>query len=215
MRLSDGNVPGQHNCYRFLVATLQAALASPDQSARLKAALTAGTFPQPEYIDVLIAQCAHETDFFVRDTLSWALMRNDIDLVVDRLKPELASENPQAKSQAIHTLSKIGDKKNYPLITEDLFFDSNDLVATTAWRAASVLVPDDQKEALVKKLITQLGRGDSDVQFSLTRFLCAIGDEIIGPLKEATTSPREDIRVQAEFTLMRYQEMKLEFEKKD
>jgi hypothetical protein len=95
-----------------------------------------------------------------------------------------------------------------------LFYDSNDLVATTAWRAASVLVPDDQKAALVKILITQLGRGDSDVQFSLTRFLCAIGDEIVGPLKEATTSPREDIRVQAEFTLMRYQEMKLEFEKK-
>ena len=141
-------------------------------------------------------------------------MRNDIDIVVERLRPELSSENPQAKSQAIHTLSKIGDKKNYSLITEDLFYDSNDLVASTAWRAASVLVPDDQKTALVKILVTQLGRGDSDVQFSLTRFLCAIGDEIVGPLKEATTSPREDIRVQAEFTLMRYQEMKLEFEKK-
>ena len=196
------------------MATLQAMLASPDQSVRLKAALAAGTYPKVEYIQILISQCAHEPDFFVRDTLSWALMRNDIDEVVKCLESELKSKNPQAKSQAIHTLSKIGDKKNYPLITDEMLLDSDDLVATTAWRAASVLVPDNEKAALVKTLITQLGRGDSDVQFSLTRFLCAIGDEIIKPLQEAAQSAREDIRVQAEFTLLRYQEMKLESIKK-
>jgi HEAT repeat protein len=195
------------------MATLQAMLASPDQSVRLKAALAAGTYPKAEYIHILISQCAHEPDFFVRDTLSWALMRNDIDEVVKCLESELKSKNPQAKSQAIHTLSKIGDMKNYPLITDEMLLDSDDLVATTAWRAASVLVPDNEKPALVKTLITQLGRGDSDMQFSLTRFLCAIGDEIIKPLQEAAQSSREDIRVQAEFTLLRYQEMKLESSK--
>ena len=80
------------------MATLKAHLESPDQSVRLKAALAAGTFPKPEYIDVLVTQCATESDFFVRDTLTWALMRNEVEKVVERLKPELISENPQAKT---------------------------------------------------------------------------------------------------------------------
>mgnify|MGYP000577586379 FL=1 len=53
------------------MATLEALLKSPDQSVRLKAALAAGTYPNLDHIEVLIRQCASETDFFVRDTLSW------------------------------------------------------------------------------------------------------------------------------------------------
>lgn len=188
-------------------------LASPDQSVRLKGALAAGTYPAPEFIEILITQCAHEPDFFVRDTLSWALMRHDHKTVVERLTIELNSPVVQARSQAIHTLSKIGDKKNYPLITPELLFDSDDSVASTAWRAASVLVPDEEKAALVELLITQLGRGDSDIQFSLTRFLCALGEVIVAPLTEAAKSTNEAIRVQAEFTLLRFREMELEFKK--
>ena len=190
--------------------TLRALLDSPDQSVRLKAALAAGTYPEDEFIEVLISQCAIEPDFFVRDTLSWALMRNDISKVVKRLETELESTNNQAKSQAIHTLSKIGDKANYRLITDAMLFDSDDFMAATAWRVASVLVPDDLKPTLVKKLITQLGRGDSDTQFGLTRFLCALGECIVEPLTEASKSTDETISNQAKFTLMRFSEMQLE-----
>ncbi len=196
------------------MATLKALLESPDKSVRLKAALAAGTYPDPDFIDVLVSQCAHEPDFFVRDTLSWALLRNDVPKVVERLKPELNSENPQAKSQALHTLTKIGDKQFYSLITHEHLFDSNDKVAVTAWRAASVLAPESEAVALTKILVTQLGRGDSDVQFDLTRFLCALGEVIIEPLTEAAKSDKEEISLHASFTLMRYQEMSLEGKKK-
>ncbi len=145
------------------MATLKALLESPDKSVRLKAALAAGTYPDPDFIDVLVFQCAHEPDFFVRDTLSWALLRNDVPKVIERLKPELNSENSQAKSQALHTLTKIGEKKFYTLITNEHLFNSNDKVAVTAWRAASVLAPESEAPALTKVLVTQLGRGDSDV----------------------------------------------------
>ena len=192
------------------MATLQTLLASPDQSVRLKAALAAGTYPEVEFIEVLISQCAIESDFFVRDTLSWALMRNDVAKVVKRLETELQSANPQAKSQAIHTLSKIGDKANYSLITDEMLFDPDDFIASTAWRVASVLVPDDQKVILVKKLITQLGRGDSDIQFGLTRFLCALGECIVEPLTEASRSADDTTSNQAKFTLLRFREMQLE-----
>jgi HEAT repeat protein len=196
------------------MATLQELLNSPNQSVRLKAALAAGTYPNPDQIEILIVQCANESDFFVRDTLSWALMRHDQTSVVDRLKLELKSENSQAKSQALHTLSKIGDKENYTLITRDLLLDSDDFVASTAWRSASVLVPDVDKPALVQILISQLGRGDSDTQFGLTRFLCAIGQPIVAPLTQAAQSLDEIFRTHAEFTLIRFQEMELEKVKK-
>jgi HEAT repeat protein len=196
------------------MATLQELLNSPNQSVRLKAALAAGTYPNPDQINILIVQCASESDFFVRDTLSWALMRHDQTSVVAQLKIELKSENSQARSQALHTLSKIGDKENYTLITRDLLLDSDDFVASTAWRSASVLVPDADKSALVELLISQLGRGDSDTQFGLTRFLCAIGEPIVAPLMQAAQSADEIVRTQAEFTLIRFQEMELEKVKK-
>jgi HEAT repeat protein len=196
------------------MATLEALLKSPDQSVRLKAALAAGTYPNLDHIEVLISQCASESDFFVRDTLSWALMRQDRPTVVQRLIPELKSANPQSRSQALHTLSKIGDQNNYALITRDLLLDSDDFVASTAWRSASVLVPDADKPALVEILISQLGRGDSDTQFGLTRFLCAIGQPIVAPLKLAAQSLDEVVRTHAEFTLIRFQEMELEKEAK-
>ena len=196
------------------MATLQELLNSPDQSARLRAALSAGTYPDLSHIDVLIKQCATEPDFFVRDTLSWALMRQDRETVEARLIPELNSSNSQARTQAIHTFSKIGDKKNYSLITKEMLLDPDDSVASTAWRAASVLVPDEEKAALVQVLISQLGRGDSDTQFGLTRFLCAIGQPIVEPLTEVAKSADERIRTHAEFTLIRFQEMELEKVKK-
>ena len=196
------------------MATLEALLKSPDQSVRLKAALAAGTYPNLDHIEVLIRQCASETDFFVRDTLSWALMRQDRPTVVQSLIPELKSANPQSRSQALHTLSKIGDKNNYSLITTELLLDADDFVASTAWRSASVLVPDADKPALVEILISQLGRGDSDTQFGLTRFLCAIGQPIVAPLMHAAQSADDTVRTQAEFTLIRYQEMELEKVKK-
>ena len=196
------------------MATLEALLKSPDQSVRLKAALAAGTYPNLDHIEVLIRQCASESDFFVRDTLSWALMRQDRPTVVQRLIPELKSSNPQSRSQALHTLSKIGDKDCYSLITLDLLLDADDFVASTAWRSASVLVPEADKPALVEILISQLGRGNSDTQFGLTRFLCAIGQPIVDPLMRAAHSTDEIVRTHAEFTLIRYQEMELEKVKK-
>lgn len=196
------------------MATLQELLNSPNQSVRLKAALAAGTYPNPGQIETLISHCANESDFFVRDTLSWALMRHDQKLVVALLKTELKSENPQARSQALHTLSKIGDKENYALITRDLLLDTDDFVASTAWRSASVLVPENQKQVLVELLISQLGRGDSDTQFGLTRFLCAIGKQIVTPLTRAAQSLDEVVRTHAEFTMIRFQEMELEKVKK-
>ena len=153
---------------------LRAALASGNSSTRLRAALAAGTTPEPEYVDVLIEQCAIEPDFFVRDMLTWALTRHDD--TVDRLVSELRSDVAQARSQALHTLSKIGDRRAWPAISTELLQDADDEVARAAWRTAVALVPDDERAPLARTLVTQLGRGERDVQRSLSRALAELGD---------------------------------------
>lgn len=75
-------------------------------------------------------------------------------------------------------------------------------------------MPDEEKAHLVKILVTQLGRGDGDLQFGLTRFLCMIGEPIVEPLTAAMKSDDENVRVHAQITLMRFRELELEFNKR-
>ncbi|WP_425425549.1 HEAT repeat domain-containing protein [Amycolatopsis marina] len=156
------------------------ALAARNSSTRLKAAMMAGTQPDPGLVDALLARCAIEPDFFVRDMLTWALTRLPPEVTVPGLRAELRSEHAQARSQALHTLSKIGDENVWPAITRSLLHDADDEVARSAWRAAVVLVPAGEKEGLAVELATELGRGDRYVRLSLSRALVALGD-VIGP----------------------------------
>ena len=70
--------------------------------------------------------------------------------------------------------------------------DSNDEVARSAWRAAVILVPQGQERQLAEELSALLGRGDPDVQLSLSRALVTLGEDAIMPilrLAEASENP--------------------------
>ena len=171
------------------------ALAADASSTRLKAALTIGTDPDPALVETLMARCAIEPDFYVRDMLTWALTRLPPGVTVPRLLTELGSEVAQARSQALHTLSKVGDVSAWPAITRSLLRDANDEVARAAWRAAVALVPDGQEQDLARELAAQLGRGDREVQLSLSRALIELGDAVAPILHAAMGS--DDPRVAA------------------
>jgi HEAT repeat protein len=155
---------------------LRAALRHPDASSRLQAALTAGTRPDDRYIPVLVARCAVEPDFFVRDMLTWALTRHEPRATVDAVIPELRSSIPQARSQGLHTLSKIGDPRGWTAITPALLGDHDDAVARAAWRTAAGLVPAGEEEALAGRLAGQFGRAGRDTHQSLSRAFVMLGD---------------------------------------
>lgn len=171
-------------------------------SARLTAALTTGTRadPSPALVDALVARCGVEPDFFVRDMLTWALTRLPPELTVPRLVAELGSARAQARSQALHTLSKIGDRTAWPAITRALLHDPDDEVARSAWRAAVVLVPAGDRARLAADLAAQLGRGDRTVQLSLTRALVALGDVIEPELRRGRASADPAVRAHARAT---------------
>ncbi len=181
--------------------TLTSALAADHASTRLRAALAIGTNPEPGLVDILIARCAIESDFFVRDMLTWALTRLPSEITVPRLVAELRSEVAQARSQALHTLSKVKDRTVFPAITSSLLRDSDDDVARSAWRAAVTLVPEEEKGKLAAELAAQLGRGDQDLQRSLSRALIALGAEVVEPvLRSAMVNDAPGVRLHASAT---------------
>lgn len=166
-------------------------------SVRLRAALAAGTTPDPRYVGKLVERSAIEPEFYVRDTLTWALTRHPVSLTLPGLLREVRSERAQARSQALHTLSKIGDRRAWPAVTRSLLCDADDEVARSAWRTAVVLVPEGEEPALAGVLVTQLGRGGRETQRSLSRALVALG-EVIGPaLHTATADPDPRTRAHA------------------
>ncbi|MFJ3960975.1 HEAT repeat domain-containing protein [Streptomyces sp. NPDC090036] len=163
-------------------------------SVRMRAAMGIGLDPQLCFVEKLVEQCAIEPDFSVRETLTWALVRHPASVAVPRLIEELRSERAQARSQALHTLSKIGERQAWPAITRALLADTDDEVARSAWRAAVVLVPEGEEAGLAGVLATQLGRGEREMQLSLSRALIALGEAAFATLGAAMTDTDPRVR---------------------
>ncbi|MFE7295733.1 HEAT repeat domain-containing protein [Streptomyces sp. NPDC057579] len=172
-------------------------LEDSSSSVRLQAALAVGTAPDPRFVDKLIERCAIEPEFFVRDMLTWALVRHPVSLTLPRLVREVRSGRAQARSQALHTLSKTGDRQAWPAITRALLSDADNEVARSAWRAAVALVPEGQESPLATALATQLGRGERETQLSLSQALVALGEVIVPVLHAATTADDPGVRAHA------------------
>src|SRR5699024_7504352 len=172
------------------------ALAHPDSSTRLRAALAAGTRPDPALVTALVHRCRTEPDFFVRDMLTWALTRHPAALTVPLLLTELRSTFGQARSQALHTLSKIGDQGVWPAIRAAVH-DPDAEAARSAWRAAGVLVPRVAESGSARGRVRELGRGGHDTRRSLSRALVALGDAVAPAVEAATASSAPRVRAHA------------------
>ncbi|MFC8102423.1 HEAT repeat domain-containing protein [Streptomyces sp. NPDC057363] len=166
-------------------------------SVRLRTAMAVGTAPDARYVGRLVERCASEPDFQVREMLTWALTRHPASTTVPRLIDEVRSERARARGQALHTLSKIGDRRAWPAITRALLADADDEVARSAWRAAVVLVPGGEEGELADALATQLGRGGRDTRLSLSRALIALGEVILPTLRAAMTDADPQVRAHA------------------
>lgn len=195
--MTGANAPLGH------ATALTEAFHATDPSDRLQAALTAGTYPRAEYAEPLIAQCAIETDFYVRDMLTWSLTQLPRDTTLPLVLAELASPEAQARSQALHTLSKFNEPSTWSAIRSTHLHDADDEVARAAWRTAAGLVPYDEEANLAAELIHELGRGGLDVHRSLSRALVEIGEAATPKLEwiSADTDAPESVRAHARASL--------------
>lgn len=179
-------------------------LERPESSLRLRAALAAGMNPHVEQVEALVSRCALEPDFFVRDMLTWALLQHNKQQVFNLVVRELESEIPQARSQALHTLSKLKDPRTWSVITKELLIDSEQEVARAAWRVAVVVVPEDQVTALADILATQFARGDDEVHRSLSRAFVALAGfspAVVAAVNRAVDDPNPKVQAHALATI--------------
>ena len=179
-----------------------AALASSNPQQRLQAALSVGTTAEDRHLGALIQRCRIEPDFFVRDMLTWAITRMPAEATVPLLIAELSSDVPRAQSQALHTLSKIGDPRGWEAmdpgaIGDRLIAHADTEVARSAWRAAVALVPGDDRKRLALSLVTQLGKGDMETQKSLSRALVSLGEDLVSVLDGRLQAEEETVRTHA------------------
>ncbi len=176
------------------MTTLTDALTDPRSSVRLRAVMAAGTTADPGDLDVLLEQCAVDPDLQVREALTWSLVRLPAGLVVPRLVAELDRPEARARSQALHTLSKIKDGSVYAEVVERLG-DTDPGVRRTAWRAAVVLAPEQERPALARRLALELGEGDRDRRLALSRAIVSLGADVAAPvLADASVRRGEAVR---------------------
>ena len=157
-------------------------------------------------LEILVERCVVEPDFSVREMLTWALTRLSHDLVIDRVTIELGSSVAQARSQALHTLSKLRDERAWPAITAAHLHDSDDDVARTAWRAAVSLAPLSAHDILAHELKQEFGRGDLNVQRSLARALIELGDAGEDVARRFRVTGTEPARLHAAATLRLFED---------
>lgn len=179
-----------------------AALSSTNPQQRLQAALSVGITAEARHLGVLIQRSRVEPGFFVRDMLTWAITRMPAEVTVPLLIAELSSEVPQAQSQALHTLSKIGDRRGWEAMDPEVIGDGliahpDTEVARSAWRAAVALVPGSRREQLALSLVAQLGRGEVETQKSLSRAIVSLGEDLVSVLDGRLQAEEETVRTHA------------------
>lgn len=166
-------------------------LVDPDRDVRQAAALDLGTIAAPAAAPALVARLGFEQDFFVRDTLSWALTRIP-DAATPLLLDSLAGTDTASRVQVLHVLSKIADPATTEAIVA-LTADTDSAVASKArWALTRIGDP-----TVVPALAVHLGTGDSTNQNDLTRDLASFGAAAVPTLITGLVDGDEHVRSHA------------------
>lgn len=145
-----------------------------DREARNRAALELGKAADPTTAEALVARLCREEDFFVRETLTWAVVRV-ADAATPFLLDALGHPTWLARFQAAHALSKLGRYEHAEALIP-LIADGDDRVAARAyWAAAKTGNP-----SVLPALVAQLGRGDAEHRTALADAFAVLG-AIAGP----------------------------------
>ncbi len=154
-------------------------LRDPDRNVRIQAALDIGKLNEAGAAAVLVEALAAEPDFFVRETLTWSIVRQGevaTPLLVDRLR----DENPSIRHDAVHALSKIGDPRALDALMMMLGDESSAVVSKAAFALGQIGDPK-----AIPALVGLLGRDDRALESALNAVLERFGAAAVPPLLQA------------------------------
>ncbi|MEO8608420.1 MAG: HEAT repeat domain-containing protein [Chloroflexota bacterium] len=175
------------------LTTLIEELHHPDKSVRGQAAIKLGTWSDSESLQMLLQALARETDLYVREDLTWSLVRRS-EAAIMPLIQLLSDPNPAIRHHAAHVLGKIGDPRAVdPLITVLGDQDQDTAVIT---KAAFALGQIGDTRA-IPALMNLLGHSEREVQTTIVNVTETFGVDAVAPLLNVLQHERWQVREQA------------------
>ncbi|WP_298887424.1 HEAT repeat domain-containing protein [uncultured Serinicoccus sp.] len=166
-----------------------------DPTVRQKAAVHLGTHGDESLTPELVALLVAEPDFFVRETLTWAVVRHP-EAALPHLVEALDGA-PEARVQVLHALSKVQAPEAVPHILP-FADDADPRVAMKAWWALGRTGTPEAAPAL----LPHLGRGGEEQQRELARAFEQLGAPGVPGLAEAVADGDAAVRRHAAQTLV-------------
>jgi HEAT repeat protein len=155
-------------------------LSDPDRNIRNRAALAIGRQYKVEFADTLTEALWAESDFFVRETMTWAVTRLE-EATVGAVVAATAADRPvEVRTQALHVLSKFADPDTVDAVLPHIT-DQEEAVARKArWALGRIGEP-----RVVPQLIALLGAHAVEERNALTDNVAAFGSAAVPALVEA------------------------------
>lgn len=174
------------------LAALVTALADPDRDVRQESALALGERADASTLDAVLERLWAEPDFFVRETLAWAVARVGAVAIPGVRQALGADRSSGVRTQALHVLSKIAD----PSTVDDLvpLVDDPDEAVAAKARWALARIGDARAIPL---LAAHLGAADAEARNALTDVLAAFGAAAVPTLVAGLVDERPVVRAQA------------------
>jgi HEAT repeat protein len=159
--------------------TLTNKLQDVDKNVRIKAALDIGSLGDNLALPALIAQLVQESDFFVRENITWAIVRMGQVAVIPMLAL-LEHADPTARLQAAHALSKLGDTRAVNALVFALQDDHLEVVQKAAFALGQL-----KDEAAIPALTDLLGDKHPELQTTVQSALGGFGISALPMLERA------------------------------
>lgn len=171
--------------------TLINELHHPDKNVRGKAALSLGKLGDVAVLDSLLMALGSETDLYVREDITWALVRLGGE-AIEPLIDLLYNTNPSVRHNAAHVLSKIADARSVEALIQALHDTDATVVAKSAFGLGQI---GDARA--IPALVRLVGHENREVQTTLMTVLERFGAAAVQPLIEVMTDKRWQVREQA------------------
>ena len=163
----------------------------PDRNVRGQAALSLGSCGESGVLDALLGALATEPDPFVREDMTWAVVRIG-DSAVQPVIDLLTHPDAGLRHQAAHILGKIRDSRAIDPLIAVLGDENPPVVLKAAFSLGQMAATQ-----AIPALVALLGHPDSDVRTTLVKVLEGFGEASLPALLAMLTHPKWQAREQA------------------